>query len=101
LHHLTAMPLAFLFVIAVLLCSIHCVIPAQAGHIGHQHGTTGHQDQNHKICGVPCTGVIQPTVPSFGAIDQFVLSIDWRPRVIIRPRDKWLFWVQPRAPPPQ
>jgi hypothetical protein len=100
-HHLAVLSLISLFAISVLLCSIHCVLPAQAsqasGH--HHHGTGTDQDQNHKLCGILCSGAILSVLPSLLPIGLLFASLAVVLAAHIRGRDKWLFWVQPRAPP--
>jgi hypothetical protein len=93
------MSLISLFAISILLCSIHCVLPAEAAQVSghHHHGTD--TDQDHKLCGILCSGAIPPALPSPLLIELVLASFALVLAADLRGRDRWLLWAQPRAPP--
>src|SRR6185503_4320800 len=95
-HHLAVMSLIYLFAFSVLLCSVHCVLPAQASSLGGHHHHDS--DQDHKLCGI-CAGAIpSPLVPA--PRNELLVPIGaFLPHIAVRGRDKWHFWAEPRAPP--
>jgi hypothetical protein len=93
------MSLISLFAFSILLCSIHCVLPAEAAQVsGHHHHSTD-TDQDHKLCGILCSGVTPSTLATLLLIKLMLVALALILDADIRGRDRWLFWAQPRAPP--
>lgn len=100
-HHWMVMSLVYAFAISILLCSVHCVVPAQVSPVsGHHHHHDSGVDQDHKLCGI-CTGAIPSPLASGPYIEVLLPALAFLPHLAVRGRAKWLFWAEPRAPPVQ